>query len=126
MGIPSNLTLNNCRRRFFCVTVSVVGNDDEGSNLARNCLHFTSRNYSCKLSESNYPPSSYEEMGKHGSLILVCQPISEKENSELKPVKLRLKLTLGRILLEWKGWINTKNVAVKTNQSINHATLEKH
>ena len=35
---------------------------------------------------------------------LVRQLVQEKENSEFKPVKLRLKMTLRYILPEQRGW----------------------
>ena len=39
------------------------------------------------------------------------QLVEEKENSEFKPVKLRLKkLTLCHILPERRGWVNMENL----------------
>ena len=38
-----------------------------------------------------------------GSLALVKQPVSEKENSKSKPALLNLKLTLRYILREMEG-----------------------
>ena len=43
-------------------------------------------------------------MVKLGSSALVRQPKKEKENSEFKPVKLHLKLTLCRNLAPRMSW----------------------
>ena len=43
-------------------------------------------------------------VGQTGILILVWQPVQEKENSPFKHVKLGLKLTFGHILLVWMSW----------------------
>ena len=40
------------------------------------------------------PPAMGKYFGKLGSLVLARQPVYEKENSEFKPVKLRLKIDL--------------------------------
>ena len=41
------------------------------------------------------------------TLVLIRQPVKQKENSEFKPVKLCLKFTLFRILPGWRGCVNT-------------------
>ena len=40
------------------------------------------------------PPAMGELLGRLGSSALVRQLVEEKENSELKPVKLRLRIDL--------------------------------
>ncbi len=55
------------------------------------------------------PPAMGKLLGRLGSSALVKQQVKEKENSKLKPVKLRLKLTLCHILPERRGWVNMMN-----------------
>ena len=51
------------------------------------------------------PPAMGKSLDRLGSSVLVRQLVYEKENSEFKPVILRLKkLTLCHILPEWRGW----------------------
>ena len=37
---------------------------------------------------------------------VTLQQVSEKKNCEFAPVKLYLKLTLCRILLDWRAWVH--------------------
>ena len=43
---------------------------------------------------TSIPSPTIDEYVRMGSSILICQPVYEKENSELKPVTLRLKIDL--------------------------------
>ena len=53
------------------------------------------------------PPAMSKQEGRLGSSALMRQLVQEKENSEFKPVKLRLKsLTLCHILHERRGLVN--------------------
>ena len=46
-------------------------------------------------------------LGRLGSLDLVRQPVKEKENSEFRPVKLRLKIDLVLYPARAEGVVNT-------------------
>ena len=51
------------------------------------------------------PPAKGKKQSRLGYLAFVRQPVKETENSESKPVKLRLKkLTLCHILPERRVW----------------------
>ena len=49
------------------------------------------------------PPAMGKQQGRLGSSALVRQLVWEKENSEFKPIKLRLKIDLCHILPERWG-----------------------
>ena len=58
------------------------------------------------------PLAMGKQQGRLGSSALERQLVQEKKNSEIKPVKLRLKkLTLCHILPERRGWVNMINSA---------------
>ena len=52
------------------------------------------------------PPAMGKSSGRLGSSALVGQLLSEKENSEFKPVKLRLKIDLVSYPARAKGLVN--------------------
>ena len=60
---------------------------------------------------------SLQLVDRLGSPALVRQLVKERENSEFKPVKLRLKMTLCHILPERRGWVNIYRIfQSNTNQ----------
>ena len=52
------------------------------------------------------PPAMGKWLGRLGSSALVRQLVLEKENSELKPVKLRLKIDLVSYPARAEGLVN--------------------
>ena len=58
-------------------------------------------------------PAMGKKLGRVNSLTLLWQPVSKKENSEFKPVKLRMK-----ILLEGRGWLIYKVTKKKKTETL--------
>ena len=84
------------------LTIVVNGHGDTSSIPEQGCLQFTLHKYLWERYESNYSPSSYLWRSLD-SLALVRQPVWEKEHSDFKWIKHRLKLTLCHILFAWRG-----------------------
>ena len=59
-----------------------------------NCISHSTNTLGKGMNPIIFPPAMGKQQGRLGSTALVRQLIQEKENSELKPVKLRLKIDL--------------------------------
>ena len=77
--------------------------DDRSSVLGRGSSHFTQCFYPKEMYTTVLSLALGKQQGRLSSLILVWQPVSEKENYEFKPAKLHFKLTLCCIMLVRRG-----------------------
>ena len=74
--------------------------------------------------ESNYFPSSKELIRQQlGSLTLLCQTVYGKVNSEIKPVKFRIKIDLMSHLILAEGLANEYNTHIQT---YTHTYIQTH
>ena len=73
--------------------VRVVGNGlvEPSSNPERSYSSHSVNTLGKGMNPTTLPPAMGKQQGRLGSLTMVRQPVQEKENSEFKPDKLRLR-----------------------------------